>query len=115
MQISVLCIFIQLHIFLKYRALTEKKSSPEKRKYNPEIFSMSEPTFTHMEWKNLIEIHQNLLIILYIHAHFGCFIFSQGSKENFTGLHFVYTDKRRRIALFQIGDGFSLQFKIKEA
>lgn len=47
--------FSSLHLytvayFFKIESFNrKKKSSPEKRKYNPEIFSMSEPTFTHME------------------------------------------------------------------
>lgn len=45
---SSLCLYTVAY-FLKDRALTEKKSSPEKRKYNPEIFSMSDLAFTHME------------------------------------------------------------------
>ena len=76
---SSLCLYTVAY-FLKDRALTEKKKAVQKKENTIQKYFLCQILLSHT-WseKNLIEIHQNLFIILYIHAHFGCFLFSRAS------------------------------------
>lgn len=77
-QISVYCkfqFFVSLHnwIFLKKKALLGKKKAVPVQSRN--TFQVKAYFHMHGVKKfNLTETHQNMLIILYTHTHFRCFI-----------------------------------------
>lgn len=101
--------FSSLHLytvayFLKYRALTEKKKQSRKKKIQSRNILYVRAYFhTHgmkkFNWNTSKLAHYLIYPCTFWMFHIFPGI-NMGSKENFTGLHFVYTDKRRRIALF---------------
>lgn len=114
MQVSILCIFIQLQFIEKY--IKRKKKAVLIQFRN--IFQVKAYFYTHkvkiFKW---IETYQNMLIILYAkHILDSSYYFSQASRwvlrKTLLRLHFIYTVKRR-IDTLLIWCGFNSNSRLK--
>lgn len=114
MQVSMLCIVIQLQFIEKY--IRRKKKAVLIQFRN--IFQVKAYFYTHkvkiFKW---IETYQNMLIILYAkHILDSSYYFSQASRwvlrKTLLRLHFIYTVKRR-IDTLLIWCGFNSNSRLK--